>query len=253
MLGRLLTALITLFWLIMTVLLVRVAYYPEGSRFAMLPPEAVLRMFLERGASGKQLHLYRGESKVGHLAFDLRRASGSPGSSSYTLLFSGMMERGALRDDSASMNWRLNLGLQDARNWTGASGQLRWPSLGEVLDFNWRQGSPTPEFTFRRRGGVEVDDRLLQPLLGQIRAGGALGGSEAGAMDGDFLKISAREGVTRIAGQRRKGYMVEFSVMGRYRATAVFTEEGDLALIEFPEGYRALEPYIHGLVPDDLD
>jgi hypothetical protein len=96
----------------------------------------------------------------------------------------------------------------------------------------------------------EMNDTMLQPLLGQIRAGTAPGGAQE-----DFFTVTAREGVTKIAEQKRKSYLVEFNfdLMNRFRVSAVFTEEGDLALIEFPEGYRALEPYIHGLVAEEAE
>ena len=79
------------------------------------------------------------------------------------------------------------------------------------------------------------------------------GSGWAGAGQEDFMKVTAREGSMKIAGQRRKGYVIEFSLMDHYHAKAFFTEAGELAIVELPEGYRAVEPVIHGLVPDEPD
>ena len=251
MFWRLLVILVTLFWLVMTTLLVRVAYFPEGSPFAQMPPGAVLKLFLERGASGKQLHLYDGDRRIGHVTLDLRRMPATREAEDYMLLLSGMVEAGVLPDAAGSLNWRMTINLHEGRLWAGASGQVRMPETGALLNFNWREGRPAPEFTLHRKGVLQADDRLLQPLLGQFAAAGATGNQPPAAAQDDLLRVSARESAMKIAGQNRRGYAVRFSVMDRYRATAFFTEEGDLALIDLPDGYRALEPNIHGLVPDE--
>lgn len=251
MLWRFLVILVTLFWLVMAVLLVRVTYFPEGSPFAQLPPGSVLKLFLDRGASGKQLHLYHGEKRIGHVTLDLRRVPARREPEDYLLLLSGMVERGVMRDVTSSLTWRININLREGRRWAGAGGQVRMPELNVLLNFNWREGSPTPEFTLHRRGVLQADDKLLQPLLGQFGTGPGGGALPSAAGQDDLLSVSARENAMKIAGQNRKGYVIAFSVMDRYRATAFFTEEGDLALIDLPDGYRALEPNIHGLVPDE--
>ena len=251
MLWRILVILVTLFWVVMATLLVRVTYFPDGSQFAQIPPGMVLRMFLERGASGKQLHLYHGEKKIGHVTLDIRRMPGAEAPDDFTLLLSGMVERDALPVPASSVNWRMNINLREAQRWAGAGGQVRMPDDGLLLDFKWLEGQPAPEFTLHRRGVLQADDGLLRPLLGQISSGPGALASSAGAAQDDFFKVSAREGAMKIAGQKCQGYFVGFRVMDRYRATAFFTEEGDLALIELPDGYRAQEPNIHGLVPEE--
>jgi hypothetical protein len=250
MFWRSLVTLITVFWMVMTTLLVRVTYFPEGFQFAQLPPGAILKLFLDRGASGKQLHLYHGDKKIGHVTLDLQRIPAAKEPKDYMLLLSGMVEAGVLQHLPGSLNWRMSINLRDGRRWAGANGRVWRPELGEVLNFNWPEGRPSPEFTLHRRGELKVDDKLLQPLLGQFAASPT---PPSGVAQDDFLKVSSREGAIKIAGQNRRGYVIGFSVMDRYRATAFFTEEGDLALIDLPDGYRALEPNIHGLVPDEPD
>ncbi|MCE9518254.1 MAG: hypothetical protein K8R87_01600 [Verrucomicrobia bacterium] len=253
MFWRSLVIFITLFWLVMVTLLVRVTYFPEGSQFAQMPPGIVLQMFLDHGASGKQLHLYHGEKKIGHLTLDVRGMPAAQSPGDYTLLLTGYIEKGALPDVASAVNLRLNINLREARRWAGAAGQIRLSDDGVLLDFKWLEGRATPEFTLHRKGVLQADDGLLQPMLGQFGAGTGAGAPPAGTMQDDFFKVSARESTMKIAGQKCKGYVIGFSILDRYHATAFFTEEGSLALIELPEGYRALEPNIHGLVPDEVE
>lgn len=248
MLWRSVVILIILFWLVMASLLLRVTYFPEDSQFARLPPGAVLQMFLDRGASGKQLHLYHGDRRIGQLTLDIRRMPDARQPDDVALLIAGVLQSGELPDIASSLNWRLNLNLRGGQRWAGTSGQVRLPELGVLLDFKWREGGPAPEFTLHRKGVLQADNGMLQPFLGQLATTPG-----AGAAQNDFLGVTAREGAMKIAGQKHRGSVIRFSVMDRYRASAFFTEEGDLALIELPNGYRALEPNIHGLVPDELD
>jgi hypothetical protein len=53
-----------------------------------------------------------------------------------------------------------------------------------------------------------------------------------------------------LAGQRRRGYVIDFTIMDQYRAKAFFTEAGELALVEMPDGWRALDQIIYQLVPE---
>ena len=252
MFWRVLTVLVLAFWLVMATLLVRVTYFPEGSQFSQLPPAAVFKTFLDHGATINALHVYQGERKLGHATLTPRRA----GATDYLLLVSCALDKGALRGMDGPVAWRLNLNLRNGSRWGGASGQVRLPDEGVLVKFDWAEGSPVPEFTMHRHGKLVTDDKALQPFLGQITAGhgapGVASGSGVGPQ-GDLLKVTAREGDMKIAGQRRKGYVIEFSLLQGYRVKAFFTEAGELALVDLPEGYRALEPVIHGLVPVELD
>lgn len=253
MLWRPLTIFIIIFWLVMVTMLVRVTYFPESSKFAQMPPGLVLKIFFDRGVSGKQLHLYHKEKKIGLVTIDVRPMTGARSPDDYTLVLAGFLDKGALPGATSFVNWRSNIHLRGGRRWAGASGQIRMPEDGTLLDFTWPEGVPTPNFTLHRKGVLQADDGLLLPLRGQFAAGPHGGVAAGGAAEDQFFKVSAREGTMKIAGRKIKGYVIEFSIMERHRALAFFTEEGSLALIELPENYRALEPNIHGLVPDELE
>lgn len=242
MMWRAITCMVFAFWVVMFSLLVRATYYPEESRFAQLPPRSVLRMFIDQANNASTLHLYRDGLKVGHLFLSAHRAVDYLESGDCSLLASGLMEKGALQDVEGAVSWRLNLQLLGGERWGGASGQLRIQDSGTVFDFNWPHDQHLPAFTLRKAGEVVADDKLLQTMIPEM---------PPGAGGDDMVKLKAREGVMQLAGQKRRGYVLEFSVMEQYHIKAFFTEAGELAYAELPGNYRALEPVIHGLIPEE--
>jgi hypothetical protein len=52
-----------------------------------------------------------------------------------------------------------------------------------------------------------------------------------------------------LAGKRRRCYFVTLSPMQGMEMRIYFTEIGELARIELPQGYRLIEPMVHGLDP----
>src|ERR1700759_3547351 len=96
MAWRIFTFLITAFWLVMTVLLVRVTYYPEGSQFAKLPPGKVFKMFLDRGATSQTLQIYHGDKKVGYASLDPQRNARGLAPGDYALVFSAHLDKGSV-------------------------------------------------------------------------------------------------------------------------------------------------------------
>ena len=53
-----------------------------------------------------------------------------------------------------------------------------------------------------------------------------------------------------LAGKTRKCYIVTATLLGMYEVLVYFTEVGELARIELPQGYRLIEPMMHGLERD---
>jgi hypothetical protein len=251
--------LVTLFWMVMAALLVRVTYFPEGSQFAQVPPSEVFKIFLDRSGtlSTNTLHLYHGEKKLGHAILTPRRSESGTGNWDYLLVLSGIIDRGALDTVNSTVAWRLNLHLRGGEHWGGASGQIRLPEESKIFEFDWPAESPVPRFSLRDHGNLVVDDGALRLMLGSWNVdslegkGAPVGGRHLPGDQAELIKVKAREGHKNIAGQSRKGYFIEFLITDHYRARAFFTETGELAVVELPEGYRALEPVIHGLVPDD--
>lgn len=238
---RVITCTIFAFWALMLTLLVRATYYPEESRFAQLPPRAVLRMFLDQPNSSTTLHLYHGGLKVGHVFLSAHRSNESANTEDYSLLVSGLLEKGAVEEMDGALSWRINMLLLGGERWGGATGQIRLHDSASVFDFNWPRAQRLPAFTMRKGTEIVADDKLLQTLMPEMPP-------DSG--EGDLVKATAREGTMKLAGQKRRGYVLDLTIMD-YHVKAFFTEAGELAFAELPGGYRALEPVVHGLVPDD--
>ncbi len=253
MLWRLFTVCIIAFWLVMTVLLVRVTYYPEGSQFAKVPPGAIFKMFLERGATQNTLHIYHNDKKVGYATLTPHRTEVKNGPADYVMMLQGTMDKGSVELADSQVVWHLNLELHGAERWGGMNGWVRMADIGTAFDFNWPEGESLPKFTLRGSNGY-LDDKMLRTMMPFMAGSGAPSlppGIELPKPGSDAtLQVKAREGVMKLAGQKRRGYVMELSVMEQHRAKAYFTEAGDLALVEMPGGWRALDPLIYGLVPE---
>ncbi len=256
---RTLTILTLAFWITMTVLLLRHTYVPEGAGFAEIPPRTILKNFLELGATLNTLHIYHRDQKLGHASINQRKASKSPSNNDYSIMVSGLLEEGSVKGVQGQIAWRFDIQLKNLDTWLGSTGQIRLPTTGMILDFRWPPDKRIPEFTLKQNGIVTADHNTIQPMLAQMLGDPAMMANQlgvpadAGADASKLVKVKAREGRMVLAGQNRRGFVLEFSVMDRWQAKAFFTEVGELALITLPEGYRLVEPIIHGLVPDYPD
>lgn len=256
---RTLNFLIIAFWVLMTALLVRNVYFPEGTGFAEVPPRVILKSFLDQGGLINTLHVYHRDRKIGHAAVNPRKMTEDPEDHDYDLLISGLLDKDAFPDFEGPISWHLDLRLDHGESWGGASGRVRLMASSTIFDFNWEKDKAIPTFTVKRNGQVVADDTLVQPFIAQMMLGQTPAPTlpdgtaiTPQGMEGVF-SVKSREGSMKIAGQKRKGYVIELGFMDRYNLKAFFTEAGELALVELPEGYRMLEPVIYGLIPDDPD
>jgi len=256
MLWRLFTASIIAFWLVMTVLLVRVTYYPEGSQFAKVPTATIFKMFLERTTGSNPLHIYHRDKKAGYATLTLHRTRAVDGTADYVVMMQATMDRGALDFVDSQVIGHVNLELHGMERWGGMNGFLRLPDVRTTFDFNWSENESLPKFTLRA-GGTTMDDKMLRVMMPLMS--GANGVQPPPGMNlppvntQSSLQLTAREGAMTLAGQKRHGYVMELTIMDKRRAKAFFTEAGDLALVEMPDGWRALDPVIYGLLPEIPD
>ena len=65
-------------------------------------------------------------------------------------------------------------------------------------------------------------------------------------------QLQAREGVMTLAGRERKCFVLTLPILGSQELKMIFTEAGELARIDLPEGYSLLEPMIYGLQDGNL-
>jgi hypothetical protein len=248
---RFLQIFVVAFWLVMTAWLVRSVYFPEDAGFAEVPPKLILKTFLEQGGLINTLHVFHRDRKIGNAAVTPRR-SGEGADADYDLLISGLLDKDAIEDVDGPISWHMELHLLHGDAWGGAVGRVRLLSSNTSLDFNWAKDKSIPAFTLKKNGLVVADDTLVQPLIAQMTMGqepALPGGVDPEGVASTF-NVKSREGLIKLAGQKRKGYVIEVGFMDRYNLKAFFTEAGELALVELPEGYRLLEPVIYGLIPD---
>lgn len=254
---RILSLSVLAFWLVMSVLLVRMVYFPDHSRYEEVAPRLVLRNFLEGGAAINTLHLYHKERKLGHASVNTRRLWNA-GRNRHRVHLSGVLDKGAVEALDGQVNWRLEVDLENMERWVAAKGQIRVSGNSSVLDFEWQEGEKMPRFTLKQKGVVVADDTTVQPMvaamMGQQEAAGLpLPEGVAvppGAEVMSLIKVRAMEGLMMLAGQKRQAYLLELAAMDQWKARVYFTTAGELALVDLPEGYRMVEPVIYGLVPE---
>lgn len=273
MLWRITGALIVLFWAVMTGLLVRDTYFPEESRFAEVPPALVWNLFLRHDASGaalNTLHLYHDDQKLGHATFSVRKRGGEPSSkggqaeeeggnevtaapSDFEVSATGMIDGVAMGRQGADVAWRIAGELAGGEHWRKVDLQTRWSATDTAATLIWKEGEMQPAWEVRQGDELIMSSKTAAGMLpgasGMVPPGLLPGFAGAGVEDGvgSALNIRAREGTMDLAGRRRKCYVLHITILGMYEAKAIFTEAGELARVDLPQGYRLLEPMIHGL------
>ena len=258
MVTRAFMALVLAFWLVMTVLLVRYTYFPEGSQFAEVPPRVVMKLFLEQGSKNNTMHVYHYDKKIGHASIDTRpiRHIDARGRepSGHVLRMSGVLEKGMLKSVGEAVHWRLEARLKRMEEFEFLKGHILMDESGFTAEFLWRTGDRAPKIWLTQGGETMAQSQMLQTLLEQVMGGGmALPGQSpdsTGSAAAEQVHMSTREGTMNIGGQKRHGYTLEIGAVDRWRLKAFFTEAGELALVTLPEGYRLMEQVIYGLAPD---
>lgn len=255
---RILSLLILSFWLVMTALLVRYTWFAEGTVFSEVPPRVVLQQFLEQGSAvstAGTLHIYKRDQKIGDATLTCRRSREN--SLDFSVRVDGVLTRGAIAQVDDEIRWGFTLRLFDVENFGEIKGTLRFQSAHKIIDFLWRRGDRMPTLNLRGEQG-DTDQALIQAMLAQSLGGSGIPGlslgpdlgAAAGADLFSLIVMKAHDSVMDFAGQKSKGYLMEFTAMDRWKARTFVTEAGELVLVDLPEGYRLVEPVIHGLAPD---
>lgn len=256
MVTRLFMALVLAFWLVMTVLLVRYTYFPESSQFAEVPPRVVMKLFLEQGNKTNAMYVYHYEKKIGHasvMALPVKGIDSKPGDPPVHLLkISGLLERGMLKSVDQAVVWRLDARLNRMEEFEYLKGTITLQDPDIKAEFVWNSGEKAPTITFSQRGGEPAPElQMMQTLLRQMLGSGKQTVPDMAAVpDEKSVHLITREGSMNIGGQKRQGYTLELGATESWRLKAFFTEAGELALVNLPDGYRLMEQTIYGLTPD---
>lgn len=263
MIWRAAAVLVVVFWTVMSGLLLRDVYFPEASRFAIIPPRVVVDLFLRQSdAFGSTLHLYHQREKIGHASFQITRRSKAGEQPVYDVLLRGVADEAVPEKHArrVTATWNISCTLADAERWEHLSVAAELPAQDVSLKLVWDQQDAAPEVLVKQGGRVMVNSQDVQMLMklgaGKDGAmamlsmlGGGLAGKGAGvaAMQPGSLRLTAREGVMSLAGRDRKCFVLVLPLLGQQEVKMLFTEAGELARIELPDDYVFLEPAIHGL------
>ncbi|WP_449067029.1 hypothetical protein [Prosthecobacter sp.] len=245
----------------MSGLLLRDVYFPEASRFAIVPPKVVLELFLRQSdAFGSTLHLYKHKEKIGHASFQISRRVKPGDEVAYDVLARGVVEE-AVPEKNAHRTlatWNVSCVLANAERWHHLAVAANMPRHEVSLKIAWRESEPVPEVLVTQGGRVVVGTQDVEMLMklgagkdGALAMLSMLGGGQAQPgkvpTKSDDTQLQAREGILVLAGRERKCYVLTLPVLGQQEVRMIFTEAGELARIDLPDGYALLEPLIHGL------
>lgn len=264
MVWRIVSAVIVLFWVVMTGLVIRDAYFPDQSRFTVVPVRFVFDLFLsEAAAFNNALHLYHDDERIGYTSFNIRRENKTEEPPVYAVQASGALTlplpaTGQTQPEDVS--FRIAGVLKDGEQWKSLELEIKTYISEVFATIAWKEGDEMPAVEIKKGGQVMMNTQLLKTMLA-MKNGGLGGLPGLGGMDllarlpelqkgGGNLPLEAREGVMDLAGKQRRCYIVSMKVLQTEEIRMYFTEIGELARIELPQGYRFVEPMMHGLEKD---
>ena len=244
-----------LFWAVMSGLLVRDVYYPEASRFAQVPPRVVLELFLRQSAAfGSTLHLYHHREKIGRATFQINRRVRPDAKTVYDVLAHGVVEseEPGREGRHVEASWSASCILADAERWQQLILAARFPARDASVKLSWDENQPAPELLVQQGGRVMMNSQDVKNLMslgseGALSLLSMLSGKKAAPNATSGTQLQAREGMLMLAGRQRKCFVLVLPVLGQHEVKMIFTEAGELARIDLPDGYALLEPLIHGL------
>lgn len=249
------------FWAVMSGLLVRDIYFPEASRFAIVPPRMVMDLFLRQSeAFGCTLHLYHQREKLGHANIQVNRRIKPNHQTVYDMIAHGVVEQVTPGELMRSIvaTWSLGCTLADAESWQQLNFKASFPQRDASMQLSWNEKLTTPEVMVKQGERVVMNSQDVKMLMsmgaGQNGAlamlsmlGGNVPKTSAQPDKSEMMKLQAREGMMVLAGRQRKCFVLTLPIMGMYEVKMIFTEAGELARIDLPDDYVLLEPTIHGL------
>jgi hypothetical protein len=258
MIWRVAAVLAVIFWAVMSGLLVRDIYFPEESRFAIVPPRMVMDLFLRQSESfGSTLHLYHQREKVGHANLQVNRRIKPNQEVAYDIIAHGSVEQEAEGGQARSIMaaWSLGCTLVDAERWQFLSIKANFPQRDASMHLSWNDTQSSPEVQVKQGERVVMNSQDVKLIMGMgagqdsalamlALMGGGLPKTSAQA---ETMKLQAREGMMVLAGRQRKCFVLTLPILGMHEVKIIFTEAGELARIDLPDDYVLLEPTIHGL------
>lgn len=250
---------ITIFWIAMTSMLVKRIYFPDEDGFQPVPVELLFARFSQHNDVINNLNLLRQEEKLGHASVAAKEWTDETTGElrGFAIHAGGMVEGQAWQQPGFNMSWSFAGRFDRAQVWHSIDLRIRTPESSVIA--MWEKGQETPKIEVMRGGRMVMDTKSL---LAQAKMTAALPGLanlpflNGGKLDQTLtpetaLQMTAREGISSLAGQRRKSFQLVLSLLGLVEATAHFTEAGELARVDLPQDLRLLDPIIFGLDHDN--
>jgi len=256
MLWRVVTAVFLLFWAVMTGLLLRNVYFPDHSTLAEVPPRLVFDLFLNQAVThSNTLHVYHHQEKLGHASFHVVKSGGEGDDALplYRMTVSGGIDAVAGEGQRVTSGWRLETDLRDGEALEGLRLDLTSTATNHTVMLRWKVGEKLPQLEVRQGNQVVMDTKGALALAGMGEQMGLFSGMLGlSGKEGQEpqLRMTAREGLMDLAGRSRRCYVIRITAYDLYEVQAIFTEVGELARVDLPQGFCLREPLIHGLEPD---
>lgn len=260
MLWKSVTALIVLLWAVMTFLLVRETYFPEESRLTEVSVNTVLeRAAQHRNLTRNTLTLTRNGVRLGHADVSVleRKDESASAPLGFTWQAGGLIEGKSWGVADGSAVWRFDGDVNREQGWERISLAVRIADTDTNLLVGWKKGDDMPKIELKRRGELIMNtEQALDQAKSQQGGGAAMGlmgmlpgflGKQTVSLE-RLIQLQAHRGHMQLAGEERKSLQLTLSLLGFYQAKLSYTEAGELARIELPQGWQLTDPLLTGLV-----
>ena len=257
MLWKSVTAVIVLFWAVMTTLLVRHSYFPDAPALKVVPVSEILsQVASRRDIVRSTLSLMRNGERRGNadIAISEWREPLASKRSGVHFQAGGQLTT-EVSGENSNITWRFDGDLREAEGWEGMTLAVRTPSNNSSVFIGWKHGDEMPKIeVWRGQERIMDTKQALEQAREQKGSGLGIMGSMVPGFLGkqtislqNLVSLQAETGVIPLAGKKRKGYVLTFSLMGFYQAKASYTENGELTRVELPQGWQLIDPLLEGI------
>ncbi len=261
MLWRLATALILLFWAVMTGLLIQRTYFPKESEHRPVPVKLVLARHAAAHVSGT-LKLLQGSQGRGNATFMLADYPMKGPHKGYTWQIGGLVNDPEIDDNTRTqpqtgITWNFSGDFTDDERWERMGLSARSSRLDTTVNIGWKVGEDMPVIEVRKAGELIMDtaQALAQARKNPMMSGfggitslipGFSAGSPKVSLE-HLVRVSASEATMRLGGKPHKAFVINLTLMGLYPAKAWFTEAGELVRVDLPQDFRLVDLMVLGL------
>lgn len=261
MLWKSVSALILMFWVLMTVLLVRHTYYPDEKGAVAIPVSTVLERAAQNYAvlgGGSTLELLSKGQKSGHATVMITRIepASKDAKPSYHWDLGGVVITPTDDGSATGVTWRFDGDVDSNNAWQRMHLAARAAHTDTNVTIAWQKGDEMPVIEVRRAGELTMDTKAALGEAQKQAGKGSLGG--LATMMPSFLgkqsvslerliMMSARSDQIALADRKVRGNVLTLALFGLFQAEARFTEGGSIAEVTLPQGWRLIDTLILGM------